>query len=66
MVFGFCIYWTLTDAMGQTDSHFLSIVLAHFNKGKARAHNLLVDMKKGEMTAYCSSEWLPFDVGWQP
>lgn len=48
VVFGFYIYWTLTDAMGQTDSHSLNIVLAHFKEVRTRAHNLLVDVKKGK------------------
>lgn len=45
------------DTMGQTASHPLNLVLAHFEEVKARAHNLYIYEKKGKMTAYYSSEW---------
>ena len=40
VVFGFVLYWTLMDDMGQADSSPLSIVLAHFKEVRTRAHNL--------------------------
>jgi hypothetical protein len=64
VVLGVYLYWTLIDAMGQTDSHPFNIVLAHLKEVRARACNLSVDVKKGKMTIYCSSEWPTFDFGW--
>lgn len=64
VVFGF--YPTLMDAMEQTDSHRLDVALAHFKEVRARALNLSVDVRKGKMTTYCSSEWAAFEVGWPP
>lgn len=49
--------------MGQSASHPLNLILAHFKEVRARAHNLCVDVKKGKMAAYCSLNCLTFDVG---
>lgn len=63
VVFGFYLYQTLMDAMGQTYSHPLNIVLAHFKEIRARVLNLSINVKKGKMTTYCSSERLTFSIG---
>lgn len=62
VVFSFYLYWILSD-MGQSASHPLNLILAHFKEVRARAHNLCVDVKKGKMAAYCSLNCLTFDVG---
>lgn len=64
LLFGLCLHWTVTDAMGQTASRPLNLILTHFKEFKARAHNLSLDKEKGKMAIYCSSEWLALDVGW--
>lgn len=56
----------LTDSMRQATSKPLDLVLAHFKKARTRAHNFSVDMRKGKMMTFCSSEWPTFDVGWPP
>lgn len=66
VVFGFYLYWTLMDAMEQTDFHPLNIVLAHFKEVRARAYDLSVDVRTGKRTTYCSLRWLTFDVGGPP
>ena len=63
-VFGFVLYWTLMDDMGQADSSPFNIVLAHFKEVKTRAHNLSVGVSKQKMHEYCSLEWPTFRVGW--
>lgn len=62
VVFSFYLYWTLRDTMGETDSHLLNIILAHFKEIGARAHDLSVYVKKEKMTTYYTSEWPTFDV----
>lgn len=68
VVFDFVLDWTVTDKMGQANSHSslshpLNMVLAHFKEVKTRAHNLLLDVSKKKMHMYCSSEWPTFRVG---
>lgn len=50
--------------MGQTVSQPLNLILTNFKE--VRAHYLSVDVKKGKMSTYYSSEWLAFDVGCPP
>nr|XP_021520561.1 LOW QUALITY PROTEIN: uncharacterized protein LOC110566968 [Meriones unguiculatus] len=52
--------------MGQTTSKPLDLILTHFGEVKARAHGLSVDVRKGKMMTFCSSEWPTFKVGWPP
>ena len=67
VVFDFVLDWTVTDKMGQANSHSslshpLNMVLAHFKEVKTRAHNLSVNVNKKKMHRYCSSEsylWPP-------
>ena len=66
LVFSFCLYQTLMDAMGQTASHPHNLVLAHFWVFRARTHNFSLHEKKGKMAACCSLELLASDVGWPP
>ena len=45
VVFDFVLDWTVTDKMGQANSHSslshpLNMVLAHFKEVRTRAHNL--------------------------
>lgn len=61
VVFDFVLDWTVTDKMGQANSHSslshpLNMVLAHFKEVKTRAHNLSVDVKKKKMYTYYSLE----------
>lgn len=69
VVFDFVLDWTVTDKMGQANSHSslshpLNMVLAHFKEVKTRAHNLSVGVSKQKMHEYCSLEWPTFRVGW--
>ena len=70
VVFSLVLYWMVTDAMGQVNSHslpshLLNNVLTHFKEVKTRAHNLSVDVRKTKNT-YSSLEWPTFGVGWPP
>jgi hypothetical protein len=69
VVFSLALYWTVTNAMGQVNSHSLpshpfNIVLAHFNEMKTRAHILLVNVNMKKVYTYCSSDWPAFGVRW--
>lgn len=64
----FCfVLWTLlTDAMGQTQTTPLSIMIDHFKEVKGRASNLSVEVWKDWWQTFCSREWPTFSVGWPP
>ncbi|XP_053073047.1 uncharacterized protein LOC128314490 [Acinonyx jubatus] len=57
-------YWT--DVMGQTQTTPLSIMIDHFKDVRGRANNLSVEVRKGRLQFFCSSEWPTFNVGWPP
>jgi hypothetical protein len=50
--------------MGQTETTPLNLTLDHWTEVRSRAHNLLVEIKKGPWQTFCASEWPAFDVGW--
>lgn len=52
LLFGLYLYWTVTDAMGQTVSH-LNLILTHFKKVRAKDHLLQLGVAS-------------FDIGWPP
>ena len=61
------ILWTYwTDVMGQTQTTPLSIMIDHFKDVRGRANNLSVEVRKGRLQFFCSSEWPTFNVGWPP
>uniref|UniRef100_A0ABI7ZV80 CCHC-type domain-containing protein n=1 Tax=Felis catus TaxID=9685 RepID=A0ABI7ZV80_FELCA len=64
LCFALWTYWT--DVMGQTQTTPLSIMIDHFKDVRGRANNLSVEVRKGRLQFFCSSEWPTFNVGWPP
>ncbi|KAK1346846.1 hypothetical protein QTO34_000706 [Cnephaeus nilssonii] len=56
--------WDEVDAMGQTQTTPLSIMIDHFKEVKGRASNLSVEVRKGRWQTFCSRELPTFSVGW--
>ena len=52
--------------MGQTQTTPLSIMIDHFKDVRGRANNLRMEVRKGRLQFFCSSEWPTFNVRWPP
>lgn len=63
-LFGVFVYLTNMEIIGQAPSSPLDLCLAHWKDVQTTAHNQRVEIHKGKLVTFCTSEWLTLGFNW--